>query len=113
MIMASFHELDRLVPRLQGIERNLLVELMKSKDPALLTAAEQPKFDSRVLELVVGRATDIAFRDWTAIFADMSAQDGKRMAKEGQELLGSVNRSFTYGEVLFSPGSFSHDENEK
>ncbi len=89
--------INALAERLSGIELNTLADLRARGDPALAAAAAAGADD--LADCVVGRAVDAAYADWVALFAGYSAEDGKRLAKEGREKADGENRSLTYGEV--------------
>jgi hypothetical protein len=56
-----------------------------------------------VVDLVTAKVADEVFADWSSCFAGLSAQEAKRLARDGAKELGlpTSTRSLTYGEVDF------------
>lgn len=91
--------------KLSHFEKGFFDSMVSSSDVELIKIIELDDDDSSdktelILNLILERSTDTASRDWNSVFTGMSAQDAKRMAKEGKEMLSSDSRSLTYGEVI-------------
>jgi hypothetical protein len=114
--MAEFSESNMVISTIRDklcfFEKGILDSMVSGQDAELKAILELNGDESSggdhtelVLNLILQRSTEVASRDWSAIFAGMSAQEAKLMAKQGRELLSdSVSdvRSLTYGEVTIS-----------
>jgi len=106
-------ELAGISAQLSGLERNVLHTLLTSRNMELRAAclsagpAGSPARANAAAAWAVAAAVDVAHRDWTSMFAGLSAAEGKRLAAESRGQVATDNRSLTYGEV--SAVSFAHN----
>ncbi len=84
----------------EGVELATYQDLVARGDEEL--AAALLLGPTAVVDLVVSKATDQVHVDWASLFVGLSAQEAKRLAKEGRDqLMQSDSKSLTYGEVHY------------